>query len=1118
MTDLDQILSALDQLKDFQRQTVEYVFERMYLAPDCTRRFLVADEVGLGKTLVARGLIAKAIDHLWDRTERIDIVYVCSNADIARQNIERLNITGQSDFQLSSRITLLPITIGHLLDGDTQPRRVNFVSFTPGTSFDLRASAGRSDERELLYWLLNEAWNLSYSKATCVFQSNADIDNFRYRVDRFREWYSIHPTIKERFVESISRTPKLREQYETIAAVLPRAHAHVPPEIHRQRNEFIGELRRLLAQTCLHWLEPDLIILDEFQRFKHLLEGDTEEACAAARLAEHLFKYQGSQDRPNSAARVLLLSATPYKMYTLTREMQQEDHYQDFRSTLDFLLPNDTDRTRLEEALDAYRNGLYRIADGGIDALLVAKSQLEQLLRRVMVRTERLALRANRDGMLTELRNDGVQVAAADIREYLAVQQIARKLGHQDVLEYWKSAPYLLNFMDEYDLKRKLKAAINAPEQEQDPEVVGALRAAQSTMLDRERLERYRRLDPANARLRALHQDTIGREAWRLLWIPPSLPYYRGSGPFAAPDLANFTKRLVFSCWRVVPKAVASILSYEAERNMVHSFRRGAKNTRDARKKRRRLLDFRFSKGRPAGMPVLGMIYPCRTLADRFDPLRDAAWQQPGEELPTLSDRVGHAEHAISELLIPLVARYAQPSAAEDESWYWAAPLLLDQEHDADHFTSWFHRDGLAKLWAGESEEDPKVADGWSRHIQHAQALLVGEYSLGRPPEDLANTLAVMALASPGIVALRALGRVVPAGAHTDISDLRDFAAPIGYAFLHLFNIPEVMCLLRDSKGGEPYWNRVLDYCAAGNLQAVLDEYVHLLVESQGMVAKPGSKIASALRDCLIRCLTLRTATAQADMLRANRERAQLEEPVRMRTRFAMRFGDADSDDGSEPTRADDVRATFNSPFWPFVLATTSIGQEGLDFHPYCHAVVHWNLPSNPVDLEQREGRVHRYKGHAVRKNIAASHADAVTIESQDPWLDMFEQARATRPEGETDLFPYWVAPNGVARIERYVPMVPHSREITRKADLYRSLVLYRMVFGQNRQEDLVDYLLTLVPPEEIDAMIERCRINLSPNAGGGCSPQGPPASLTSDETSGPPFGWGRPEKDRHSS
>ena len=56
--------TVMADLKDFQRATVDYVFKRMYEDPDQVHRFLVADEVGLGKTLVARGLIAKAIDHL----------------------------------------------------------------------------------------------------------------------------------------------------------------------------------------------------------------------------------------------------------------------------------------------------------------------------------------------------------------------------------------------------------------------------------------------------------------------------------------------------------------------------------------------------------------------------------------------------------------------------------------------------------------------------------------------------------------------------------------------------------------------------------------------------------------------------------------------------------------------------------------------------------------------------------------------------------------------------------------------------------------------------------------------------------------------------------------------
>ena len=41
--------ASLKGLKDFQCRTVEYVFNRMYSDHKPARRFLVADEVGLGK-------------------------------------------------------------------------------------------------------------------------------------------------------------------------------------------------------------------------------------------------------------------------------------------------------------------------------------------------------------------------------------------------------------------------------------------------------------------------------------------------------------------------------------------------------------------------------------------------------------------------------------------------------------------------------------------------------------------------------------------------------------------------------------------------------------------------------------------------------------------------------------------------------------------------------------------------------------------------------------------------------------------------------------------------------------------------------------------------------------
>src|SRR5210317_830993 len=140
-------------LKDFQRRTVKHAFRRLYRSQYSSRRFLVADEVGLGKTLVARGIIAKAIDHLEKEgvVDRIDIVYVCSNAAIAQQNVNRLNVTGQQEYALATRLTLLPLELHNL-----GARRINFVSFTPGTTFDLKHSTGTWRERLLLHHILRE--------------------------------------------------------------------------------------------------------------------------------------------------------------------------------------------------------------------------------------------------------------------------------------------------------------------------------------------------------------------------------------------------------------------------------------------------------------------------------------------------------------------------------------------------------------------------------------------------------------------------------------------------------------------------------------------------------------------------------------------------------------------------------------------------------------------------------------------------------------------------------------------------------------------------------------------------------------------------------------------------
>ena len=145
---------VLAELKAFQRQTAEYAFERLFKTNDSTRRFLVADEVGLGKTLVAAGVIGLAIDHLQaNGTARVDIIYICSNQAIARQNVNRIKrLLGIETEPLASRITLLPYRL------KTLDNPVNLIALTPGTSFNSASSEGVVEERIILYRMLLQTW------------------------------------------------------------------------------------------------------------------------------------------------------------------------------------------------------------------------------------------------------------------------------------------------------------------------------------------------------------------------------------------------------------------------------------------------------------------------------------------------------------------------------------------------------------------------------------------------------------------------------------------------------------------------------------------------------------------------------------------------------------------------------------------------------------------------------------------------------------------------------------------------------------------------------------------------------------------------------------------------
>ena len=1075
--------AVLGGLKRFQRDTVDYAFERLYTAPDSTRRFLVADEVGLGKTLVARGVIAKALDHLWDgphRVEQIDIVYICSNAQIARQNVRRLQIAS-GKFVRAARLGLLPQAIHNL-----QANRVNYIALTPGTSFDLKSSMGIKRERVLLYHMLQRVWPDRRAGPMNLFQGYVrNPTSFRWELREFKRWHRIDPGIADAFGRRLRESEDLRERYDDLCKRFRRSRKRIPWSDRWRQIAFVGQLRSMLAEVCVSALEPDLVILDEFQRFKSLLDGKGP----TAKLARRLFTYSDE----TSDVRLLLLSATPYRMYTLRHESAEDDHYLDFLRTVEFLDPGLKESGDLRRLLEEYRQAMYRI-EAGTEALQRTKGEIETRLRRVMSRTERLRASTDEHGMLREVSSAGLELTAGDVGDFLTLQKIGREVRQPQVLEYWKSAPYLLSFMDNYKLKTEVVASLDASSENGLAELLANSGRA---FLSWEDVEAYARLDPANARLRSLLGWMERGEAWKLLWLPASLPYYAESGPWKAAREAGLSKRLIFSTWAVVPKAVASVVSYDVERRIVQRFDDSIRNTPEERKKRRPLLRFAAAQRRGdgdgdpdgnerlTGMPVLGIMYPSPTLAEVGDPV-----PIPGDEA-TLEDAVDRAKVRLEPLLARLTKPYLNADR-EDERWYWAAPILLDLQRYGASTKEWFGRWHLPRIWNG-AQEDEDEGSRWVDHVRKAQELIGGGVDAavrglldyGRPPEDLADALATRTVAGPATSALRALTRASEPGTAA-ATPARDAAARIAWSFRSLFNLPEALALIRGErpKDDTPYWRQVVDYCAAGNLQAVLDEYIHTLRDLEGLFAAEDDEAWEKLAAAVTAALSLRTGAPRVDEIRSADDTVRIHHH-RLRNHFAMRFGAQKSDDGKTGARAGQVRQAFNSPFWPFVLASTSVGQEGLDFHAYCHVVMHWNLPSNPVDLEQREGRVHRYKGHAVRKNVATKQGDAVLADgSKDVWHALFEAARELSADAG-GLVPYWLFPlEDGAYIERHVPALPLSRDASQLEALKRSLAVYRMVFGQPRQDDLMTFLLERCSPETLKEIEPLLRIDLSPNSG----------------------------------
>lgn len=277
----------------------------------------------------------------------------------------------------------------------------------------------------------------------------------------------------------------------------------------------------------------------------------------------------------------------------------------------------------------------------------------------------------------------------------------------------------------------------------------------------------------------------------------------------------------------------------------------------------------------------------------------------------------------------------------------------------------------------------------------------------------------------------------------------------------------------------------ILDYCEEGKLRYVLQELKYIgntAFLSDCHNVHKATKINITLYE--------HTKDGRLQISRTGNEQKRAES--RVETYYARCIGSSNDDD--KVSSISNLQAAFNSPFAPFVFATTSIGQEGLDFHNYADRIVHLSIPANPTDFEQREGRINRYNCLAVRKAVMEWYGNKeetrICTDDITKLLDnAFEAAKASLcEEGNQKLncgiIPHWLVARKrdgnkleVAGIKRLVPYFYNSSMMEKYHNMLKLLQLYRSVIGQADADELLERLM--VNKKEAD--VQELYVDFSP-------------------------------------
>lgn len=1061
----------------FQEASVRLIAERLTDRIGA-KRFLLADEVGLGKTHVAKGVI----DELARRSPRpLVVLYISSSREIAHQNRKKLS-AGTSVETVDDRLTLFARHVRP--ETPLKKGSVRLLTLTPGTSLFLGRSTGVREERRVLLHLIRRVRpNLFTAQCRRLFQCNvADANRWRAESEP-RELRKLFPRgVAPQLLKSL-RSEWRQPLKDLAAATSGKRKSGVG-------NRVIGDLRRGLARAVLQALQPGLIILDEFQRFREVLVVPPDQGTG--RAAGELNVPQGAHVLEDWFTKrggppILLLSATPYRLFATRLEDPTADlHFRELFEVLHFLTGPGADRRivdRLRARFERFRKSLEeaRHSPDPDWELLELKAAIESDLKKFICRTERnwyyLDVRKGIDDQgaagVAEL---PTRDEAAELRSLTTLMVDHAGASVNQVIDYWKSAPACLAFMfDNYEVQRRLKKQ----------------KIADVSRLEHQLLPSARdlpKLIHRNAKLRNLLTKALPTdEPWRHLWCDPSYRYWEDGLDSPSAPTSGPSKFLIFSHWRFVPGAIALLASHAAERHL------GC----DGPGAWDRSEPLRFRQDLALG--AFDICFPSPALSEIVDPLAIAAelTQSEPKRPVRLRDVERVAAVKLRDALKDVGVTVSAKSGNGRRASIWGTVAKMDRHwkpggsaRDRKEVRPWIV-DALRRHRPASGSSVGDVKASYERRTLEAyRSLLTGDQSeravISRRQFD---RILQVALHSPAVCLMRSVRRAVP---DAPIGGWWPVALSTGLSGIrHYFNRPFARAIIeRATRRRRGYAERALSFCARAHFQAMLDEFAHLLSEQEHRADLNPEEVASAVLGGIDRVMSLGVGAPRVRLRSAKAGRRG--STVQRRSHFAMAFAEESAKGGAGRQRRRHTREAFNSPFWPFVLATTSVGQEGLDFHWYCRDVVHWNLPTNPVDLEQREGRINRRNGLVVRSNIAKEvpFKEAVTnwTDYGSLWAEVFAKVGAAQGGVHLErhgLFPHWLfegATTAPDRIRRRVVSYWGSRDNGRYARLKQDLALYRLAFGQVNQEDFLARLRERVGQDDGSRLsLESYMLNLGP-------------------------------------